>query len=182
MIVLVGKTCSGKDTIQKELLKRGLHSVVSYTTRPPRPGEIEGEAYHFISKEDFFERRKEGFFAETTCYNVAHDDLWYYGSAVEDLTQDKVIIVNPNGLRQLRYLKSLHPVAFYLSVSDEAIQKRLIQRGDDAEEAARRFKEDQSDFAFIEPFVDFTIPNEDTDPAEVADMILRLYTEYMQKG
>ncbi len=51
MLLLVGKSASGKDTIQKELIKMGMKAVVSYTTRSPRKGEIDGIAYHFITKE-----------------------------------------------------------------------------------------------------------------------------------
>ena len=36
MLLLTGKTCSGKDTIKKELIKMGMESVITYTTRPPR--------------------------------------------------------------------------------------------------------------------------------------------------
>lgn len=54
MLLLVGMTCSGKDTIKKELLKKGMDGVVTYTTRPPRPKEIDGMSYHFISKDEFF--------------------------------------------------------------------------------------------------------------------------------
>ena len=118
LICLVGKMAAGKDSIQKELIKMGMNSVVSYTTRPPRPGEVDGIAYHFITKEEFLEKEKQGFFAETTSYNVAIGETWYYGSAVEDLTDDKVIIVNTHGLRQIRKIKSLNPVAFHI-ISDK---------------------------------------------------------------
>ena len=50
ILLLVGKTCSGKDTIQNELIKRGMEPVVSYTTRPPRHGEVDDKTYHFISE------------------------------------------------------------------------------------------------------------------------------------
>lgn len=47
MIILVGKSCSGKDTVVKELTKMGYNKIVTCTTRPPRPGEINGREYHF---------------------------------------------------------------------------------------------------------------------------------------
>ena len=95
MLLLVGKMASGKDTLKKELINMGMESIVTYTTRPPRPDEINGISYHFISKEEFLQKEKQGFFAETTSYDVATGDTWYYGSALDDLTDDKVIIVNP---------------------------------------------------------------------------------------
>lgn len=99
MLLLCGKTATGKNTIQNELIKMGMKSVVTYTTRPSREGEIDGIDYHFITKEEFFRKKEQNFFAETTSYDVATGDKWYYGSAVEDLTDDKAIIVNPHGLK-----------------------------------------------------------------------------------
>ena len=138
MILLVGKTASGKDTLQKELIKLGYKAVVSYTTRPPRAGEVDGIAYHFITKEDFLSKDKDGFFAETTSYNVATGETWYYGSAIKDLTDDKVMIVNP----------------------DETLWNRLRQRGDDAAEARRRLNADDTDFAGIVSDVEFCLKND----------------------
>ena len=52
LLVLMGKSCSGKDTIANELVnKHGYESLVSYTTRPMRDGEIQDQTYHFISED-----------------------------------------------------------------------------------------------------------------------------------
>ncbi len=175
MILLCGKSCAGKDTIQKELIKMGMRSVVSYTTRPPRNGEMDGITYHFITKEEFLEKEKQGFFAETTSYNVANGETWYYGSAVEDLTDDKVAIVNPEGLRQIKKIKSLNPIAFYIIADEETIWNRLRQRGDDAAEARRRLNVDDIDFADIDKDVDFSFRNVGLKPELLAEMILYTY-------
>ena len=54
MLVLIGKSASGKDTIKEILVKKyGFHSVVTYTTRKPRAGEIPDITYHYITVEDF---------------------------------------------------------------------------------------------------------------------------------
>lgn len=102
MLLLCGKSCTGKSTIQKELVEMGMTAIVTYTTRPKRENEVEGVAYHFISNEDFLEKEQQGFFAESTSYNVATGETWYYGSALEDFADNKVIIVNPYSLRQIR--------------------------------------------------------------------------------
>lgn len=176
MILLIGKSCAGKDTIQKELIKMGMESIVSYTTRPPRQGETEGVEYHFISKEEFLEKERQGFFAETTSYNVATGETWYYGSAVEDLTNDKVIIVNPYGLSQLKKLYSLNPISFYITSSEETIWNRLRERGDNAAEARRRLKADDEDFCNIIENVDFSFSNDlGLTPKELAKMIIDTY-------
>ncbi len=176
MLMLVGKSCSGKTTIANEIKQLGLKEIVSYTTRPPRPGEVEGITYHFITKEDFLDKKRQGFFAETVSYNVASGETWYYGSAVEDLSDDKVIIVNPHGLEQLRKIKSLNPVAFYITVGEKTIWNRLRDRGDNADEARRRLKADDIDFSGIINDVDFAFSNDiGLSPKTLAGIILDTY-------
>ena len=176
MILLVGKSASGKDTIQKELIKLGYNAVVTYTTRPPRKGEVDGVAYNFITKEDFLAKESDGFFAETTSYNVATGETWYYGSAIKDLTDDKVMIVNPEGLRHIKKISSLNPIAFYLMADEETIWNRLRQRGDDAAEARRRLNADDMDFAGIVSDVEFCLRNDlGITPEAMAKFIHELY-------
>lgn len=176
MLILCGKTASGKDTIQKQLILEGMKSVVSYTTRPPREGEVDGITYHFITKEEFLEKQETGFFAESTSYNVATGETWYYGSAVEDLTNDKVVILNPEGIREIKKMKSLNPKVFYMIADEETIWNRLRLRGDNAEEARRRLNADDEDFKDITKYVDFAIRNDGTmTPEKLGDMILYLY-------
>jgi len=178
MILLVGKTSTGKSTIQDELLKMGYKSIVSYTTRPPRKGEVDGVSYNFISEEEFLQKEKEGFFAETTHYNVASGETWYYGAAIKDLTSDKVFIVNPEGLRQIRKMKTLNPIAFYIMADEETIWNRLRQRGDDAAEARRRLNADDLDFADIISNVDFCLRNDmGLKPEVMAKLIHNIYSE-----
>lgn len=176
MLMLVGKSCSGKTTIVKELKKLGLKEIISYTTRPPRPGEVDGITYHFLMKEEFLEKYHDGFFAETTSYNVTSGETWFYGSAVKDLSDDKVIIVNPHGLKQLRKIKSLNPVAFYITAGEETIWNRLRKRGDDSAEARRRLNEDDKDFSGIIDDVDFAFSNDIGLSTEtLAEIILNTY-------
>ena len=52
-ICLVGKSCSGKDTIARELVKLGYERILTYTTRPQRPSELDGVDYHFITENEF---------------------------------------------------------------------------------------------------------------------------------
>ena len=128
-----------------------MKSVVSYTTRPKRIGEIDGVNYHYISEEEFFEKQNNNFFAKTTSYNVAVDggQTWYYGSAIKDLTDDKVAIMNPEELREIKKIESIHPIVFHIVADDETIWNRLRQRGDNSEEARRRLNADDVDFQGI---------------------------------
>lgn len=178
MLLLCGKSCSGKSTIQKELVEMGMTAIVTYTTRPKRENEVDGVAYHFISNEDFLEKGQQGFFAESTSYNVATGETWYYGSALEDFADNKVIIVNPYSLRQIRKIKTLNPIAFYLTAGEETIWNRLRQRSDDSAEARRRLNADDKDFANIENDVDFSFRNDiGLKPKLLAEMILYTYNK-----
>mgnify|MGYP003302499323 FL=1 len=89
---LVGPSASGKTAILEELLRQNKAvRVPSYTTRPPRLGEVNGESYHFISEKQFQDMKNSGKFFETTTYANNH-----YGSCKEDievaLEKDNVVM------------------------------------------------------------------------------------------
>lgn len=96
IVVLLGKTSSGKDTVCNQLIQKGYKKLVTYTTRPMRPGEVEDETYHFISKEEFETLISKDFFAEYTSYD-AKEGTWLYGSAYDDYENesDLIVILNP---------------------------------------------------------------------------------------
>lgn len=155
MIVIVGESASGKSTIEKELCKRGYKKVISYTTRKPRQGEVDGFDYHFITVEDFREKQKNGFFAETGEYNG-----WLYGSAVKDCTNDKVAVLTPHGMRQLKKNKKLDIFCVYIKTKRRTRLIRMLTRGDNIEEIKRRDASDIGQFDGIEDEVDNVIENE----------------------
>lgn len=179
MILLIGQTASGKDTILNEIIKLGYEKLVTYTTRPMRPGEIDGINYHYISSEEFLLKDKEGFFAESTSYNVATGETWYYGSALEDFNKDRVMIVNPDGVKQISKIKSLNPVVFYIQADEDIIRKRLLKRGDNKDESERRIAADDRDFFGIEKYVDFSINNNGLfSPGVIADEVVKKYRNF----
>ena len=141
-----------------------------------RQGEVDGVNYHYISKEDFLLKEQNGFFGETTSYNVATEDIWYYGSAIEDYDKDKVMIVNPDGIKQISKIKSLNPIAFYIKANEDVIRQRLSIRGDNRKEADRRIEADDKDFFGIEKYVDYhAINNGKFTPLELAKAITGKY-------
>lgn len=183
MILLIGKTASGKDTILNEIVKQGYKKLVTYTTRPMRSGEAEGINYHYISKEDFLSKEHNGFFAETTSYNVATGETWYYGSDLEDFNMDKVMIVNPDGVKRISKIKSLNPVVFYIQADEEVIRKRLLKRGDDKDESERRIVSDDRDFFGIEKYVDFFVWNNGSfSPSDIANEIIEKYKNHITQN
>lgn len=179
MIIIAGKSCAGKTTVAGELGKLGYTTIVSYTTRPPREGEVEGIAYHFVSKEDFLRKTEEGFFAETRSFNVACGESWYYGTAKEDLSEEKVAVLNPDGVRKLKQMPEINPVVFLIKVDDELLLKRMTARGQDMKEGMRRIKSDIEDFRDMDSIADYIVYNTlDITPAQLAETISRLYRNH----
>ena len=63
---LIGKSCAGKDTIYKNLMEQqNFHTMVLYTTRPMRDGEVEGREYHFVTEKEMQELVELQFFSKT---------------------------------------------------------------------------------------------------------------------
>ena len=80
LICLLGKSCSGKDTIYKKLLQKpelDLVPLVTYTTRPMRAGEQEGREYHFTDEEGFNSLKEQGRVIEDRSYDTVYG-LWRY--------------------------------------------------------------------------------------------------------
>ena len=171
MIVLVGESASGKSSIEKYLVDNyGYNKIVSYTTRAPREGEVDGVDYHFISVEQFYKLRSEMFFAETAIYNN-----WHYGVAKEDCSDDKVAVLTPHGLRQVSKLPNVNVVSFYISVPRRDRLIKILQRGDNIEEAYRRNLSDIGQFDGIGDEVNYIIHN-DSYKKSIAEMSEEIHT------
>lgn len=177
MIILLGKTASGKDTIVNYLVNNlGYKKLITYTTRPMRPGEVQNLQYHFISEEDFKKKISHGFFLEYKTYHTEFGD-WYYGSAMDDYkkTDDKtVVILTPEGYLDLLWkVKNIKHDAIYIKVDLSELQQRLIKRGDDKREAERRLVHDNKDFEYVEDIVDRVIVNQNKTIKEVVNEIIK---------
>lgn len=151
----MGESASGKSSIEKYLVDNyGYNKIVSYTTRQPRQGEVDGVDYHFIDKSKFRRLKEQGFFAETAVYNE-----WYYGIAKRDCANDKVAVLTPHGLRQVSKIKDINVISFYINVPRRDRLIKILQRGDNIEEAYRRSLSDVGQFDGIEDEVDFVVYN-----------------------
>lgn len=103
ILCLIGATSTGKSEIEKKLKNYGLEKIISYTTRKPRQGEIDGIDYHFITNEKFEELEKKDFFVEKTSYTV-NGEHWWYGFSKDSFLENnksKICVINPSGLLQL---------------------------------------------------------------------------------
>ena len=181
MVILIGKTASGKDTILNNLVTRhGYKKIITYTTRPMRDGEKQDITYHFVSENDFKQKIKNGFFAEWKTYNTEFG-VWYYGTAIEDLANAKdnnIIILTPNGYREIaNKLLNTH-ISIYVYANNSTIKNRLIKRGDNPKEAERRLLHDNEDFKGLEnEITKIVYNNEGISIDEVVSKVLRIIQE-----
>lgn len=135
LFLIVGPSGSGKGTVINELQKSypGFVYPVSYTTRPPREGEVEGEVYHFVSKEKFEEMIEKGEFLE---YAVVHSDN-YYGTAKSDYLEPLkggAVIVREVDIQGFHSIQKLIPkenlVSIFMKVGDlNELKERILKRG-----------------------------------------------------
>lgn len=164
MIVLIGKTCSGKTTIANELMKSGFHKIITTTSRGIRENEAQDIDYHFVPNDKFIEKIKNNEFVEWKSYNTVND-VWYYGTTYDELQQsdDKsVLIITPRGLKELLD-KGYNITSIYIYANNNTIKKRLIDRGDSKDEAERRLLSDNEEFKHAEKLVDRIFYNNSTD-------------------
>lgn len=178
MIVLTGASASGKTVTALDLQKRhGLVKAITTTTREKRVGETDGVEYFFISKEEFQKRLAENRFVEHSIYNGN-----YYGCGVDQVSDNKIVVLDPNGLHSFLKLKDKNIVSFLL-IADESTRKtRMKERGDKEANIKQRIENDVNDFS-LEKIgkVDFIINTEKYTIEEVSDLIYKLYNEKLKK-
>lgn len=140
MILLIGKSATGKSTVELLLQQNGWKRVVSYTSRHKRPYEEQGREYHFVDCKTFENLKRQGHFAETTIYNGN-----YYGAAKEDCTEDAVIVVELNGAKQI-VESGVKCVPFYLTANTATRVSRMKARGDKWPNILKRIINDETAF------------------------------------
>jgi guanylate kinase len=154
LIILIGHSASGKDTIMNKVVElTNLKPVISYATRPMREGEVDGTAYNFISEEEFQEKLRENFFIETSNYRG-----WNYGMAKTDCGDDRIVVVDPCGFRALKR-EGIEIISFFIDVPENERLLRLVYRGDDITELCRRIISDRDTFRGVEFEVDCVVKN-----------------------
>ena len=173
MLVLMGRTCSGKNAIAEELKKMGYSQLVTYTSRPIRDGEIEDATYHYLTLDEFIEKKNAGFFAEYKEYYTVNG-LWMYGTGKDDIENaddNTFCILTPDGYEAIRDKKNLFAV--HITVSDQTVLDRQKIRNDNVIEAKRRFAADKKDFENVS--CDWEVLNDGVSVKEVAQEISTVY-------
>lgn len=169
LVILSGVAGAGKDTIKKEIIKRmdNVESIPSYTTRPPREGDIPGKTYIFLTKEEFEEKIRNNEIYE---YDIHHNH--YYGTSKDFLNKrakDGIIIkdIDVNGTEILKNtLKDIKIVTIFLRVPKEELRHRLENRIDKPSEGEiilrlNRFDYEESKIGLY----DYVLKNDDLEKA-----------------
>ncbi len=167
LFVVSGPSGAGKGTINKMVLDKRDDIVmsVSATTRRPRPGEVEGKNYYFISEEDFKKKIEEDAFIE---WAKVYGN--YYGTLKKEVTsilsdgKNVVLEIDIQGAQQVKN-KYAAIFVFILPPSLKILKDRVVKRGTETEESLHiRMLEAKKEIAFIEKY-DYYIVNDDAKSA-----------------
>jgi len=141
LIVLSGPSGVGKDTVIRRLFELcpNLRYSVSYTTRPPRPREVDGVSYTFVDEDTFRQMLAHGEFLEWA-------DVYgrFYGTSLQRVREarqrgeDIVLKIDVQGAAQVRSRVPDAILIFLLPPSDEELFRRLRERGTDAGNSLER--------------------------------------------
>lgn len=173
MIVVSGPAGSGKGTVNAKLLESEEFAFsVSATTRAPRPGEVDGKNYYFITREDFERRIANGEMLEYTCYC---DN--YYGTplreALEVLESGRNLILEIE-VEGAMNVKRLYPDAVLIMLlppNFAAQEWRLRHRGTETEDVIHARLERAKEEVKLLPYYDYVVYNKPDGVDECADDI-----------
>ena len=173
LFIVTAPSGAGKTTLVSGLLERDplVRLSVSYTTRAPRTGEVNGQHYHFIDVPAFRALRDQGEFLE---WAEVHNN--YYGTSkrwLEEQTRagrDILLEIDWQGAQQVRKVFPKAVGVFILPPSVEELERRLRGRGTDSEDViARRVLGARGEMRHVAEF-DYVIINENL-PAAIEDLV-----------
>lgn len=163
LFIITAPSGAGKTSLVRALLAADAQTrlSISYTTRAPRPGEIDGVDYHFVEEAEFLLRLKEGDFLESAeVHGARYGTSQTLVNAALQAGYDLILEIDWQGARQVR---SLHPQAvsiFILPPSLSALEQRLHHRGQDsAAVIAKRLAAAKEEMGHVGEFDYVTINN-----------------------
>ena len=168
LFVVSSPSGGGKGTLIRHVLEvvENLRYSVSYTTRAPRPGEVDGREYFFVNREIFEEMAGAGEFLEWAC---VHGNL--YGTAKNQVIEetaagaDIILELDVQGAASVRQLLMDSVSIFILPPSFEVLRQRLIARGTDSpDELELRLRNAPEELKQYSAF-DYVIINDEVDRA-----------------
>ena len=177
VFIISAPSGSGKSTLVSRLMSEveNLTFSVSYTTRKPRGAEVDGEAYHFIGRDEFEARIARNEFLE---YAEVFGN--YYGThqtalqVAESKGEDLVLDIDVQGAAQLKKRIPDAVTIFILAPSREILEQRLCFRSQDSDEVIRRRLADAAREIQDYRLYDYVLVNEDLElAAETLKSVVR---------
>jgi guanylate kinase len=178
LVVLAGPTAVGKGTVAAYIKEHHpeIHLSVSATTRPPRPGEVEGEHYFFVDDGEFDRLiASDSLLEHATVHN-----RYRYGTPREPIERvlaaggTALLEIDLQGARQVRAADASATLVFLLPPSWDELVNRLVGRGtEDAEERSRRLRTARAELA-AQPEFDYRVVNDEVGRA--AEEVVALAT------
>lgn len=177
LIVISGPSGVGKDTVLQRMKDRRLpfHFVVTATTRPPRPNEVNGVDYIFVSKDDFAEMINQGELLE---YAIVYND--YKGIPKQQVRQalesgkDVIMRIDVQGAATIRALCPEALLLFLTASSEEELIKRLQTRKTETPEGLKlRIATARHELKRIDEF-DYMVVNQEYQLDETVDIIVAI--------
>jgi guanylate kinase len=168
LFVVSAPSGAGKTSLVRALLaaEPGVRLSVSYTTRRPRPGEVDGRDYHFVSAETFERMLEAGEFLESATvhgHRYGTSQKWITDELAQE--HDVLLEIDWQGAQQVRRLMRGVVSVFILPPSFDALRARLVGRGQDSEEViAQRLAAAQEEMSHGAEF-EYAIINDDFDRA-----------------
>lgn len=186
MIVILGASCSGKDTLFRSLKPLqnilGFNCKMEYTTRPKRSSSLTTgleDSYHFVKEKNYLDALDNNFFVAN--FRVeSHDGFWYYGISNQDVGKNDVILTNPSSFYQLKE-KVQDVFSIYLEVEQRERLIRMLKRGDNIHESYRRSIHDEGHFSGLSQNVDYVIDAAATSQEKVLNDVFGIIRDQIKK-
>ena len=177
LVVISGPSGVGKDTILDHMKQRGLpfHFVVTATTRPRRPGEVEGEDYFFVEEQQFLDMIEKGELIEHALVYNDHKGVprQQVREAMES-AQDVVMRVDVQGAKTIRALAPEALLIFLTAGDEEELARRLRKRRTESEaDLQLRLETAKEEFGYLKIF-DYVVLNADSQVDKAVDTILAI--------
>lgn len=175
-VCIMGRSNSGKSTVEKTLEQMGFKRSISYTTKEPqvRDGvkEKNGDVYRFVSRDKFMSLVESGKIIEYTEYNGN-----LYGTPRPYGSKRYVAVVELNGYKKLKEIYGEQVTGFYLKCDEDIAIKRAIKRDSSDELIKKRHKSDEAMLDEMEELADIIIDSNQDLNKMIADILKYLREE-----